>query len=70
MTTIKVPSWAISLAAGFGDLEESERELLESIDKVHVLAIEDNDLNAKNNLHKEFCTYKQKRKLRGITGCV
>ena len=34
VTTITVPGWVIHLAAGFADLEESERDLLESIDKV------------------------------------
>jgi len=35
-------------------LDKNERELLQSIDKVKILAIEDNDLNARSNLHKEF----------------
>lgn len=54
VTTVTVPGWAIGLAAGFADLEESEQEILESIDLVKVLAIEDDDLNARTNLHKEF----------------
>lgn len=54
ITTITVPGWVISLASHFGDLEDSERELLESIDKVRVLTVEDDDLNAQLNLHKEF----------------
>lgn len=54
VTTITVPGWVIHLAAGFTDLEESERDLLESIDKVKVIAVEDNDLNERINLHDEF----------------
>ena len=54
VTTITVPGWVISLAAGFADLEESEREILDCIDKVRVIAVEDNDLNARVDLHKEF----------------
>ncbi|MEN8116556.1 MAG: DUF4252 domain-containing protein [Bacteroidota bacterium] len=54
VTTITVPGWVINLAAGLGDLEESEREILESIDKVKVLAVEDDDLNARIDLHEEF----------------
>lgn len=54
VTTITVPGWAINLAAGFADLEESEREILESIDLVKVIAVEDADLNARTNLHDEF----------------
>ncbi len=54
VTTITVPGWVIHLAASFGDLEENERDLLESIDKVRVLAIDNNDLNARVNLHDEF----------------
>jgi len=56
VTTITVPGWVIGLAANFGDVEKNERELLQSIDKVRVLVVEDNDLNAKINLHKEFST--------------
>jgi hypothetical protein len=56
VTTITVPGWAIRLAARWGDLDKNERELLQSIDKVKVLAIEDSDLNARRNLHKEFYT--------------
>lgn len=56
VTTITIPGWVIGLAANFGDIEKNERELLQSIDKVRVLVVEDNDLNAKINLHKEFST--------------
>ena len=52
--TVTVPGWAIHLAATFGDLEENERDLLESIDKVRVLAIDNDELNARVNLHEEF----------------
>jgi hypothetical protein len=44
------------MAANFGDIEKNERELLHAIDKVRVLVVEDEDLNARVNLHKEFCT--------------
>jgi hypothetical protein len=54
VTTITVPGWAIRLAASWGDLEKNERELLQSIDKVKILTIENRDLNARTNLHKEF----------------
>ncbi|HSO88009.1 MAG TPA: DUF4252 domain-containing protein [Draconibacterium sp.] len=56
VTTITIPGWVIGIAANFGDLEKNERELLHSIDKVRVLVVEDDDLNAKINLHKEFST--------------
>ncbi len=54
VTTITVPGWVIHLAASFADLDESERDLLESIDKVRVLTIENDELNARVNLHEEF----------------
>jgi hypothetical protein len=56
VTTITIPGWVINLAANFGDIEKSERELLQSIDKVRVLVVEDDDLNARINLHREFST--------------
>lgn len=56
VTTITIPGWVIGMAANFGDLEKNERELLHSIDKVRVLVIEDDDLNARTNLHREFST--------------
>lgn len=54
VTTITVPGWLIHSAAMWGDLEREERDLLRSIDKVKVLTIEDKELNARSNLHKEF----------------
>lgn len=54
VTTITVPGWLIHTAARWGDLDREERDLLRSIDKVKVLTIEDKDLNARSNLHKEF----------------
>jgi len=54
VTTITVPGWVIGLAARYGDLNRDEREILESIDKVRVLAIENDDLNNRINLHEEF----------------
>ncbi len=54
VTTITIPGWVIHLAASFGDLEENERDLLENIDKVRVLAIDNDDLNSRINLHAEF----------------
>ena len=56
VTTITIPGWVIGMAANFGDVNKNERELLQSIDKVRVLVIEDDDLNARVNLHKEFST--------------
>lgn len=61
VTTVTVPGWVISMAATFGDLEESEREILESIDKVKVIAIEDADLNARTDLHEEFYSHINKK---------
>ena len=52
--SVTVPGWVISIAAKFADLDKDEQELLNSIDKVKVLSIEDDALNAKINLHKEF----------------
>ncbi len=54
VTTITVPGWLIHLAAGIGDLDDTERELLESIDKVKVIAVDDADLNDRINLHEEY----------------
>lgn len=54
VTTVTIPGWAISAIAGFADIEESEQEILESIDLVRVIAIEDKALNEKTNLHNEF----------------
>ncbi len=54
VVTVSVPGWLIHLAANFGELEEGEREMLESIDKVKVIAVEDDHLNQKINLHEEF----------------
>lgn len=56
VTTITIPGWVIGMAANFGDIDKNERDLLHSIDKVRVLVVEDHDLNAKINLHKEFST--------------
>lgn len=54
VTTITVPGWLIHTASRWGDLEREERDLLRSIDKVKILTIEDKELNARSNLHKEF----------------
>ena len=54
VTTITVPGWLIHSAAMWGDLDREERDLLRSIDKVKILTIEDKELNARSNLHKEF----------------
>jgi len=54
VVTVSVPGWVIHLAAGFADLDESERELLDCIDRVKVIAVDDADLNQKINLHDEF----------------
>ncbi len=54
VTTITVPGWVIGLAANFGDLQDDEQKLLQSIDKVRILVVEDEDLNGKINLNNEF----------------
>ena len=54
VTSFTIPGWVIGLAARMGDLEYEERELLRSIQKVRVLTIEDNSLNARTNFHNEF----------------
>ena len=54
VTSITVPGWFISIAGKIADLNKTERELLQSIDKVKVLAIENDELNARINLHDEF----------------
>jgi len=56
VTTITVPGWVIGLAANFSEIEGEERELLQSIDKVRVLVVEDEELNSEINLHREFST--------------
>lgn len=62
VTSFTVPGWLISIGASFGDLSEEERELLDCIDKVKVLAIDNDDLNARTNLHNEFYTEINKNK--------
>jgi len=54
VVSITVPGWVIGIAAKFADLDKDERELLNSIDKVKVMSIEDDELNSRINLHKEF----------------
>ncbi len=54
VTTITIPGWVIGMASRFGDLDKDEREILDSIDKVRVLAIENDELNSEINLHEEF----------------
>lgn len=54
VTSVAVPGWLIALGAKLGDLSDEEKELLESVDKVKVLSVEDDDLNAEINFHKEF----------------
>ena len=54
VTTVTVPGWVIGMAERFGDLDKEELEILNSIDKVRVLSVEDNDLNARIDLHEEF----------------
>lgn len=56
VTTITIPGWVIGMAARFGDIDDDERDLLDCIDKVRVLVVEDEELNARINLHKEFST--------------
>ena len=54
VVTVSVPGWVVHLAAKFGDLDKPERELLESIDRVKVIAVDDPDLNREIDLHQEF----------------
>jgi hypothetical protein len=54
VTSMTVPGWVIRMASRLGDMNKEERELLQSIDKVRILTIENDDLNARVNLHKEF----------------
>ncbi len=54
VTTVTIPGWVIHLATSFADIDESEQEILECIDKVKVIAVDDNDLNARIDLHDEF----------------
>lgn len=54
VTSITVPGWIISIGSEFVDLSDEEKELLNCIDKVKILTVEDDDLNARINLHKEF----------------
>jgi hypothetical protein len=54
VTSLTIPGWVIRMASRFGDMEKEEREMLQSIDKVRILTIENDDLNARVNLHKEF----------------
>ncbi|MGE0019650.1 MAG: DUF4252 domain-containing protein [Draconibacterium sp.] len=54
VTTISVPGWVIGLAANIGEMNDDERELLQSIDKVRILVVEDETLNREINLHQEF----------------
>ncbi len=52
--TLSVPGWVIHLASNSDGIDKNERELLQSIDKVRILVVEDENLNGKINLHKEF----------------
>jgi hypothetical protein len=57
VTTITVPGWVIRVASKFvEDDDENVGELLGSIDKVRVLVVENEELNAHINLHNEFST--------------
>jgi len=54
ITSVTVPGFVIRLAASFADIEDEEKELLRSIDKVKVLAVDDHYLNEEIDLHGEF----------------
>lgn len=54
--TLSVPGWVIHLASNSDGIDKNERELLQSIDKVRILVVEDENLNGKINLHKEFAS--------------
>ena len=51
---ITVPGFAIRIASLIADLDEREEELLASIDRVKVLAVDDDRINASVNFHEEF----------------
>ena len=42
-------------------MDDEEREILESIDKVKVLAVENDELNSRINLHEEFYEHINKK---------
>ena len=54
VTTISVPGWVIGLVANLNELDDNEQELLQSIDKVRILVVEDENMNREINLHQEF----------------
>ncbi len=54
VTSITIPGWVLNLAVRWGDLEKEERDLLQSISKIKILTIDDNNLNSRSNLHREF----------------
>lgn len=54
VTSLTIPGWVVRMASRLGDVGPAERELLQSIDRVRILTIEDKELNARVNLHKEF----------------
>ena len=56
VTTITVPGWVIRIASKFVEDDDNVSELLGSIDKVRVLVVENEELNAEINLHNEFST--------------
>ena len=51
---ITVPGFAIRLATMIADLDEREEELLDNIDKVRVLAVNNDRVNKSVNFHEEF----------------
>ena len=60
-TTVSVPGWVIGLASNFADIDESEREILDCIDRVKIIAVEDDKLNARIDLHREFYDHINKK---------
>ncbi|MGQ8335206.1 DUF4252 domain-containing protein [Sunxiuqinia sp. A32] len=52
--SITVPGFLIRTAVAFGDLEPAEKELLQNIDKVKVLAVDDEFAYPDVNFYNEF----------------
>lgn len=52
--SITVPGFVIKAATAFGDLDPEEKQLLRNVDKVKVLAIEDDYRYKEVDFHKEF----------------
>ncbi len=54
IVSITIPGFVIKAATAFGELDKEEKELLQHVDKVKVLAIEDDHRYREVNFQKEF----------------